>query len=49
LYYDEIIPGDQFQIPDDIDNAKITAVEIKNVLILYFRANKSTGPSCLPL
>ena len=49
MYYDESIPGDQFKIPDDIDYAKITAIEIKNVLNSHFCANKSTGLSCLPL
>ena len=49
MYYDDSIPGDQFQIPDDIDNAKITAAEVKHVLAEHFRANKSTGLSCLPL
>ena len=50
MYYDENIPGDRFKIPDDIDNAKITAKEVKNVTLnSHFRANKSTGLSCLPL
>jgi hypothetical protein len=49
LYFDEHIPGDSFTVPTDIDNAKITAMEVKNVLQSHFRANKSTGLSCLPL
>ena len=49
LYYNEDLPVDQFQLPEDIDNAQITALEVKNVLTSHFKANKSTGLSNLPL
>ena len=49
LYYKEDLPVDQFQLPEDIDNAQITAKEVKNVLTSHFKANKSTGLSKLPL
>ncbi len=49
LYYNEDLPVDQFQLPEDIDNAYITAKEVKHVLTSHFKANKSTGLSKLPL
>ena len=41
--------GDKFELPADIDNAKITAAEVKQVLESHFQANKSTGLSSMPL
>jgi hypothetical protein len=49
LYFDECAPGDKFHPPEDIATAKISSVEVKNVLRSHFKANKSTGLSCLPL
>jgi hypothetical protein len=49
LFYNEQLPGDTFVLPDDINNAKITDKEVKQVLESHFQANKSTGLSCLPL
>jgi hypothetical protein len=36
LFFDEHIPGDNFALPDDVDNAKITAAEVKQVLESHF-------------
>jgi hypothetical protein len=36
-------------MPDDMENANVTATEVKQVLELHFNANKSTGLSSLPL
>ena len=47
--YNKDLPVDQFQLPEDIDNAQITAKEVKNVLTSHFKANKRTGLSKLPL
>jgi hypothetical protein len=49
LYYNNELPVDQFQLPEDLNNAKITTAEVKNVLESHFKANKSTGLSQLPL
>ena len=49
MYYDDNISADVFVVPDNIDNAKITTTEVKQVLESHFKANKSTGLSQLPL
>ena len=49
LFFDDTISGDKFELPADIDNAKITAAEVKQVLESHFQANKSTGLSSMPL
>jgi hypothetical protein len=49
LYYNQDLPVNQFKLPEDTDNANITAKEVEEVLTSYFKANKSTGLSCLPL
>ncbi len=49
LYYNSELPVDSFIIPEDIENTKITAAEVKIVLESHFKANKSTGLSRLPL
>jgi hypothetical protein len=49
LYFDENLPVDHFELPEDIENAKITVAEVEHVLESHFKANKSTGLSCLPL
>jgi hypothetical protein len=49
LYYNSEIPVDSFKVPEDIENTKITAAEVKHVLDSHFKANKSTGLSSLPL
>ena len=49
MYYDDNISADVFVVPDNIDNAKITTTEVKQVLQSHFKANKSTGLSQLPL
>ena len=48
MYYNDQIPVDHFGVPEDIDNAKVTPAEVKNVLDLHYPANKSTGLSNMP-
>ena len=49
LYYNSDIPVDEFELPENISKAKITAIEVKNVLESHFKANKNTGLSKMPL
>jgi hypothetical protein len=49
LYYDSQIPEDKFQLPEDLENAKITPEELKQVLDMHYPANKSIGLSNMPM
>ena len=48
LYYNEQIPEDRFELPDDMEHAKITTAEVKKVLEMHYPANRSTGLSIMP-
>jgi hypothetical protein len=49
LYYNRSIPVDQFELPETLENAKITPEELKHVLQMHYPANKSTGLSNMPM
>ena len=49
LYYDQKIPVDHFELPDNLADAKITPEELKHVLQMHYPANKSTGLSNMPM
>jgi hypothetical protein len=48
LYYNDQLPEDRFELPVDIETAKVTTQEIKSVLELHYPANRSTGLSHMP-
>jgi hypothetical protein len=48
LYFDSSIPSDKFLLPENVENAKITPAEIKQVLESHYPANRSTGLSNMP-
>jgi hypothetical protein len=49
LFCNDQLPVDQFDLPEALDTAKISAKEVENVLKSHFKAQKSTGLSNLPL
>ena len=49
LYYNNDLPVDKFQLPENINKARITTAEVTNILESHFKVNKSTGLSRLPL
>jgi hypothetical protein len=48
LYYNEQLPEDRFELPVDIEKAKVTTQELQTVLELHYPANRSTGLSHMP-
>jgi hypothetical protein len=49
LYYNDARENDSFVPVDDLENVKIKVSEVQHVLQKHYKANKSTGLSCLPL
>jgi hypothetical protein len=49
LYYNDQLHEDSFVPVENPENAKVTVSEVQHVLSKHFKANKSTGLSCLPL